>query len=215
MWSTTTSSMIQTHNLRLSSGEHHRKGADVLILMFFSFNSNSFQRGSPSSPEQPRTIQSVFGSNFQSPFSRFLFFFVVSAFVFPSYIIGAIFGLSQKFVAANFALSVSVCFQNEMLIVVSRPYKCLNFSSGSHFPTSLLLSGTKMDFKILRISQPTDLCLAAAALSSVDRGGRRGASSLRGRGGIRSILRDGAEIRPGRPGLTVDRARTVVQWASS
>ena len=211
MWSTTTSSMIQTHNLRLSSGEHHRKGAEGLILLFFSFNSNSFQRGSPSSPEQPRTIQSVFGSNFQSPFSRFLVFFVVSAFVFPSYII---FGRSPKFVAASFALPVSVCFQNEMLIVVSRPYKCLNFSARSPFPTSLLLSGTKMDFKILRISQPTNLCLAVAALSSVDRGGGRGASSLRARGGIRSILRDGAEIRL-RPGLTVDRARTVVQWASS
>ena len=135
----------------------------------------------------------------------------VSAFVFPSFII---FGRSPKFVAASFALSVSVCFQNEMLIVVSRPYKCLNFSAQSPFPTSLLLSGTKMDFKILRLSQPTDLCLAAAALSSVDRGGGRGASSLRARGGIRSILRDEAEIRR-RPGLTVDRARTVVQWASS
>lgn len=42
---------------------------------FFSFNSNSFQRGSPSSPEQPRTIQSVFGSNFQSPFSSGSTFF--------------------------------------------------------------------------------------------------------------------------------------------
>jgi len=42
---------------------------------FFSFNSNSFQRGSPSSPEQPRTIQSVFGSSFQSPFSSGSTFF--------------------------------------------------------------------------------------------------------------------------------------------
>jgi len=36
---------------------------------FFSFNSNNFQRGAPTAPEQPRTIQSVFGPGFQSPFS--------------------------------------------------------------------------------------------------------------------------------------------------
>ena len=85
MWSTTTSSMIQTHNLRLSSGEHRpqKRSRRSNPFVFFSFNSNSFQRGSPSSPEQPRTIQSVFGSNFQSPFSRFLFLFVCLCFCLP------------------------------------------------------------------------------------------------------------------------------------
>ena len=191
-----------------------RKGADVLILLFsVSTQTASSEARLLHRSNHAQSNQSLDPTS--NPRSQgFSFSLSVSTFVFPSYIIGAIFGLSQKLLDASFALPVSVCFQNEMLIVVSRPYKCLNFSVRSPFPTSLLLSGTKMDFRILRISQPTDLCLAAAALSSVDREGGRGASSLRGRGGIRSILRDGAEIRR-RPGLTVDRARTVVQWASS
>lgn len=51
------------------------------------------------------------------------------------------------------AVPMSICCQNGMLIVVSRPYKHLNLSAlspgGAFFPTSLLLSGTKMDFLVL------------------------------------------------------------------